>query len=333
MLKWALVVIANAVLAAILIFYLFWYRSDLSIDYVDQKYGSPESEFLTLQKGARLHFRDEGNQNGLPLVLVHGSNASLHTFEPWVTQLAEEYRLITLDLPGHGLTGATPDRDYSMEAFVRALDQLVEHLDIQRFVLGGNSMGGHVTWRYAMEYPEKVIAMLLIDASGYFGEEASLVVETEKGEEGEENESVLVFNLLQQPWFRVIVPYLDPWYLTKQGVKSAYNNSEVVDEKLIYRYYELALRKGTRQATVDRFASFDPASQVKMPDRLMQPTLVIWGREDALIDVAVAWQFKAAIPQAEVIVYDQVGHVPMEEIPEKSAMDVRAFLRSLGNRH
>ncbi|MGV0033428.1 MAG: alpha/beta fold hydrolase [Candidatus Azotimanducaceae bacterium WSBS_2022_MAG_OTU7] len=65
-----------------------------------------------------MHYRDEGNASGYPLVLVHGSNASLHTWEPWVSLLGDDYRIISLDLPGHGLTGGVPDGDYSSAAQV-----------------------------------------------------------------------------------------------------------------------------------------------------------------------------------------------------------------------
>lgn len=326
MMKWLLAVFLSLVLAAALVFYFFFYHSGLSADYVDAKYSSPESRFFVLQSGARLHYRDEGRQKGLPLVLLHGSSASLHTFEPWVASLGDEYRIITLDLPGHGLTGAVPDADYSMEAFIRSLDQLMVHLGVERFVLGGNSMGGALTWRYTREYPHKVMAMLLINASGYFGG-------TAREPEDEEEESVAAFSLLRQPWFRAIASHLDTWHLTRQGVQAAYNYSDVADDDLIRRYYELSLREGTRQATVQRFAGFDPTNQMQVPVNFMQPTLIMWGREDSLIDVSVARQFKGAIPHAEVVVYDGVGHVPMEEIPGRSAGDIREFLMSLDNRH
>lgn len=327
MFKWFLLIVTQLFIVALLIFGIYIYQGDLPADQVDAEYSSPASEFLMLENGTRLHFRDEGNPAGLPVVLVHGSSASLHTFEPWVALLGDEYRMITLDLPGHGLTGATPDADYSTEAFIRALQQLVAHLEVSRFVLGGNSMGGGLAWRYAAAYPEQVAALLLIAASGYFGEEAA----AGQAEE-EEEESVLVFFLLQQPWFRALVPHLNTRFLTEQGVRTAYNHSEVVTEELVERYYKLSLRAGTRRATIARFAAYDPTQQVEVPQDLMQPTLLMWGREDALLDVAMAAQFKAAIPHARVVIYDDIGHIPMEEVPARSAADVRDFLGSLGGK-
>ena len=147
-------------------FGVLMYKGDLPSEVVDAKYSNEQSRFLDIASGARIHFRDEGNPSGRALVLIHGSNASLHTWEPWVQRLGDEFRIITLDLPGHGLTGRVPGDDYSSTAFVETINAVVEHLGVNTFALGGNSMGGGATWRYTLAYPEKVSAMILIDASG-----------------------------------------------------------------------------------------------------------------------------------------------------------------------
>jgi len=278
-----------------------------------------------------VHYRDEGNKspgNSNPvIILVHGSNASLHTWEPWVEILGDDYRLITMDLPAHGLTGATPENRYDTAAYIKTVDGVARHLGIEQFVLGGNSMGGGVTWRYTLEYPEKVLAMLLIDSSGLpqFARERVVLDNS-----GKEREAPIFFTLMSKPWFRAIARFIDPYYLTEQGVRSAYNNSPVVTDALINRYYELAIREGSRDATLARFSGFR-GGQTEPVDtsRLGQPTLVMWGAEDALISVDVAHQFAAALPNSELVIYEAVGHIPMEEIPEQSAADVRAFLQRL----
>ncbi|MFN3238946.1 MAG: alpha/beta fold hydrolase, partial [Pseudomonadales bacterium] len=156
----------GALLVVIIGIAAYLYKGEIPADVVDAKYSSPASQFLTMANGARVHFRDEGNPNGEIIVLVHGSNASLHTWEPWVAELGDDYRIVTMDLPGHGLTGGVPDHDYSSAAQLATVAAVTQHLGLQQFVLGGNSMGGGVTWRYTLEYPEQVSAMLLIDASG-----------------------------------------------------------------------------------------------------------------------------------------------------------------------
>ncbi|MFT4631736.1 MAG: pimeloyl-ACP methyl ester carboxylesterase [Candidatus Azotimanducaceae bacterium] len=312
--------------ALVLIGAALLYKGDMPAEIIDAKYASDASQFLNIASGARVHFRDEGNPGGQPVVLIHGSNASLHTWEAWRERLGDDFRIITLDLPGHGLTGRVPDDDYSPAGFTTAIDAVVNHIGVDSFVLGGNSMGGGATWRYALAHPEKVSAMILIDASGPPQWRREQIAESDP----DKNSRPIVFTLLGKPWFRALMRYVDPYLLTEQGVKAAHNNSPVVDQKLIDRYYELSIRDGTRDATLHRFASYDPnANETVDVSVLTQPTLIMWGVEDGLIPVSVADKFEAVLPNSRKILYKDVGHVPMEEIPARSADDVRTFLSRL----
>ncbi len=301
---------------------VFLFRSDLPAQEVDAKYSSPASQFLVTSSGARVHYRDEGNPDGLPVVLIHGAMASLHTWEPWVALLGDQFRLITLDLPGHGLTGVVPDGDYGAAAFSAAIAAVVDELGVQQFVLGGNSMGGGATWRFALANPHRVRAMILVDSV------PPPLWRTESASRSD-NDGPIFFKLMNQPWFRATARYLDPEPLVGQGLRSAYNNSPVVDQQLIDRYYELSLREGTRAAILERAARPRGFDQAPIDLRsLSMPTLIMWGAQDALIPVSVAAQFEAALPYSQSVIYDDLGHVPMEEDPQRSAADVRAFLQS-----
>lgn len=304
---------------------IFLYKGELPQEEVDAKYTSETSQFFTMENGARIHFRDEGNQADPAVVLVHGSNASLHTWEPWVKILGENYRIITMDLPAHGLTGAVPDNKYGAQAQLRTVDAVVGHLGIDKFTLGGNSMGGGVTWRYTLAHPEKVEAMLLIDSSGLpqFRQE----LETMANQlDQDQKEAPVFFSLMRKPWFRAIAKYLDPYWITKQGVNSAYNYSPMVTEELIQRYYELALRDGSRDATLSRFSTYNTTEAPVDSAKFTAPALIMWGREDSLIPVDVAELFDDALERSTMVIYDNVGHMPMEEIPNRSAKDVSTFL-------
>ena len=162
--KWISVVIVTIITLVI----SFQFKSDLPATEVDAKYSNAESEFLNMENGARVHYRDQGNLDGLAVILVHGGMSSLHTWEPWVKILGEQYRIITLDLPGFGLTGAVPNADsnaYGAAAFNRTISAVPNATGVERFVLGGNSMGGGATWRYALANPERVLAMILVDSA------------------------------------------------------------------------------------------------------------------------------------------------------------------------
>lgn len=189
-------------------------------------------------------------------------------------------------------------------------------------------MGGGVTWRYTLAHPEKVEAMLLIDSSG-LPQFRKAMEEEAADSEGEKKEAPVFFTLMAKPWFRTVAKYLDPYWLTKQGVESAYNHSPVVTDELIDRYYELALREGSREATLSRFSTPRGNDATVDPSQFKVPALIMWGKEDSLISVDVAYLFDQAIAQSTLVVYDDVGHIPMEEIPQRSAKDVLAFLSTV----
>ncbi len=129
-------------------------------------YGGENSMFADGAGEMRVHWRDQGCRECPAVILLHGSNASLHTFEPLIASLAGEYRVITYDQPGHGLTGPHPRDDYSAAGMFEALNAVAGAAGLDHFYLGGNSMGGWVAWRYALAYPERVDGLILIDAGG-----------------------------------------------------------------------------------------------------------------------------------------------------------------------
>lgn len=300
---------------------LILYQGDYPKDVIDARYTSPASQFLELREAGRIHYRDEGNRRAPAIVLLHGSNASLHTWEPWVARLGNDYRVISLDFPGHGLTGEVPTNDYSAEAYLKVVDAVAQHLKLDTFVLAGNSMGGGVAWRYALSNPGRLDGLVLIDSSVPTEWRANTEVN------GEDN-PVAVFGLLRNKWFRQIAQNLDPYYLAAQGVKAAYNNAETVNEALIMRYYDLNLRAGTRSATMARFSQLPDENKYDL-SKIRTPTLIMWGIEDVLIPFARAQQLASVIPNASTAYYENVGHVPMEERPDESAEDLRMFLETL----
>ena len=313
------VFIVLLILASVLLF-----EGDIPAAEIDAKYSNAESKFLVMDNGARVHYRDQGKQDGVPLVLVHGAMASLHTWEPWAEILGERYRVITLDLPAHGLTGAVPNGEYGAAAFTQTINAVVNEIELDTFVLGGNSMGGGATWRYALEHPQRVSAMVLVDAVPPASWQGAL-------EESEVRQSgPMGFSLLRQGWFRAIAGALDPAPLIGQGLRAAYNDSPVVTEALVERYYELIMREGTRAAILGRTDSYGEA-ETETPDlsQLTQPTLVIWGAQDSVIPVSSAEIFEAALPNVRTVIFDDLGHIPMEEDPQRTAEEVISFIEAL----
>ena len=304
-----LIVLAIVVIAVSVV------RFDKTKDELVAKYAGAPSQFITLESGAVAHVRDQGNREGPALVLIHGSNASLHTWEPWVALLGAKYRIVTMDMPGHGLTGAVPGDDYSRSGMVAFTHEVVGKLGLTHYAIGGNSMGGGVAAQYAEDYPAEVNALILVDAAGL----------PRKMQPGEK--IPLGFRLARTPILNKIMLYVSPRSIIAEGVHKVFVDQSKVTEEMIDRYYDLNLYDGNRRATVIRFRL--PMSNEAVSEKLGQiraPTLILWGDKDGLIPVANASEFQKRISGAKVVIYPDVGHVPMEEVPEKSAADVDAFL-------
>jgi pimeloyl-ACP methyl ester carboxylesterase len=306
--KWSAYVARAAVGALVLVVGLvIWqWKSDLPLDELKARWGSGASRFLDVD-GMSVHYRDEGA--GPPIVLVHGMGASLHTWDAWTAGLSGTHRVVRLDLPGFGLTGPEPNGDYRIDASVDTLDHFTKRLGLDHFALAGNSLGGQIAWRFALRHPAAVDALVLVDAGGY----------------PRTTPPLLVFRLGRMPVARSLMSHLDPHMLVEATLKKTYGDPSRVTPDLVERYYELALRPGNR-------AAFGARSALPFEDRTAQlgelamPTLILWGAKDALIPVANAHRFAADIHGAKLRIYDDLGHVPMEEDGERTVADVRDFI-------
>ena len=293
-------------------------KSELSYPELEAKYATPASRFADLPGGVHVHYRDQGPPTAQhTLVLVHGFAASLQAWEPWVARLAPSYRVISLDLPGHGLTAAPAGYRASTEGDVALIDALTQRLGARRFVLAGNSMGGGIAWAYALKHPERLEGLVLVDAAGWPHPQA-------KG-----GPPVFVFKLLGNPLGRAILARIDPTPMARKGLQQAYVDPALVTPDLIARYVDFTRAPGHREILLNQNSG--PHTPVT-PDTfkaIRTPTLVMVGAVDAVIPPDDSRGLAGAIPGARLIVYPGVGHVPMEQIPDKSAADLKAFVEGL----
>ncbi len=309
--KWAAITFAVLIAGGAVL----GYTPDTDPAAMKARYATPPSRFIDLGDGTKVHIRDQGKADAPPLVLIHGSNASLHTWEPWVRLLGDQYRIITLDLPGHGLTGASP-RGYTQAAYVDVVDAVMAKLGVTRAVIGGNSMGGGVSWAYALKHPAKVDALILLDAGGAPREPSKSMP--------------IGFRVAQTPGLRNVMAYVTPRSMVASSLQSSVSVKSVASEAAVTRYWELLRYPGNRTATIARFADYGTApTPVAALSAIKAPTLILWGEEDGVISVKSAYWFAKEIPGSKLIVYTGIGHLPMEEAPERSAADVRTWLAGL----
>jgi pimeloyl-ACP methyl ester carboxylesterase len=276
------------------------------------KYARPPSQFVTFADGARIHFRDQGSKSASSLILIHGSNASLLTWEPWVSRLSDAFRVVTIDMPGHGLTGAVPSGDYSEQAMTNIVARLADGLGLTYFAIGGNSMGGGVAARFAEEYPWRVSQLILVDAVG---------MPVRAGEH-----IPLAFRLARVPALDLSLLYVTPRFFVVEGLDDAIVRKAIIDDRMIDSYWDFARMQGTREVTLHRFRAPQDDFVARNAGRILVPTLILWGEEDRLVPVEAGRRYARAIRGSKLIIYPATGHLPQEEVPDKSAADVRDFL-------
>jgi pimeloyl-ACP methyl ester carboxylesterase len=289
-------------------------RADIPYDTLETIYSVPDTQFMTLDDGLKIHYTDTGPRDRSTIVLVHGFSASLHTWQAWKTDLEQDYRIISLDLPGHGLSRADAPEAVSIQRFTEVVHEVTQDLGVTRFTLAGNSMGGNTTWSYALAYPETLEGIILVAASGW-----------PDTEDGGDNQP-LIFSLLSNPIARAILKDLDMTSLTRSGLEGSYSDQSFVTDELVERYVALSRAPGHRAALLAIMAGERVAATAEAVSAISVPTLVMWGREDNIVPVSGAQKFADAIPGAQLIIYDNIGHLPQEEHAEQSIQDVRAFM-------
>ena len=298
------VVLVFVVLAAV-------WAPDRPVAELARRWAQAPSRFVPLE-GMQVHVRDEGpRSDSIPLVLLHGTSASLQTWDGWARALRDGHRVIRMDLPGFGLTGPSANNDYSIEAYVRFTLHLLDTLGVRRFSIAGNSLGGEIAWHVAAAAPERVSQLVLVDAAGYPSSSTSVPIG---------------FRMARTPWLSWMMTRILPRAVVRSSVRNVYGDPARVTDSLVDRYYDLTLRTGNRASLPLRFAQSRPGADTLHLRNLRLPTLVLWGDRDRLIPPENAARFGRDISGSRVIVYRGLGHVPQEEDPARTAADVRAFL-------
>lgn len=301
----ALIVVVGAVLVA-----MSW-APDRPVAELSPRWAKAPSVFLDVQ-GMQVHLRDEGpRDDATPIVLLHGTSASLHTWEGWVASLKGQRRVISMDLPGFGLTGPMVDGDYRMERYVQFLVALLDQLGIQRVVLAGNSFGGRVAWETAAAHPDRVGQLILVDAAGYPTPSVSVPIG---------------FRIAQIPVLSTLMEVTLPRNMVESSVRNVYGHPEKVTPELIDRYYDLTLRAGNRAALVERFRQAPSGDGAGRIQTLRVPTLILWGARDRLIPPESGERFHRDIAGSRLVVFPELGHVPHEEDAASTVAVVRQFL-------
>ena len=285
---------------------------DRPLNELSARWATAPSTFIDID-GMQVHLRDQGPRNErTPIVLIHGTSASLHTWDGWTAVLAEQRRVIRFDLPAFGLTGPAPDSNYSAARYADFTLKVMDALGVERAVLAGNSLGGHIAMETALQAPSRVSGLVLVDAGGYPFEAQSMPIG---------------FRIAQIPAFAPLMNRLLPRSMIVSSVESVYGDPSRITPELIDRYYELTLREGNRAALVERFRQMSARDDAReRAKNIAVPTLIIWGGRDRLIPPQVGEQMHEDIGGSELARFAELGHVPHEEDPAATVAVPLAFI-------
>jgi pimeloyl-ACP methyl ester carboxylesterase len=299
-----------ALLALIVVVAAAWlWTPDLKRADLEARYSRGAGDFIEIA-GLRLHMQDKGPRDAPVVILLHGFGGSLQTWDDWTRLFEPTLRIISLDLPGAGLTGADPSGDYTDARGMVVLLALMDTLDIKRASLVGHSMGGRLAWQFAAAHPDRVSKLVLVSPDGFASPGF------EYGKAPEVGVSLKAMK------------YVLPKSLLKMSLAPAYANPAVMTPELVTRYYEMMVAPGVRPAMIARLEQSVLQDPVPILARITAPTLLVWGDRDAMIPIANADDYLKAIQGAQLQAFPGVGHLPQEEAAEPSGKAILTFLQS-----
>ena len=304
----ALKIIALALISLILLAALYLWTPDKSKAELEKIYGSPKNAYVSAL-GVNLHYQDTGpSKNAIPILFLHGFGASLQTWDTWAQALSEDCRVISVDLPGFGLTGEDPSGIYTDQRSVEVLEAFLKELKIPKVVLVGNSMGGKFAWQFAARYPNQVAKLVLISPDGY----ASPGIEYGKKPD--------------VPAIADLYRYFFSKTFLAMNLKPAYADPNTLNDALVNRYYDLMLAPGVRGAILARMQQTVLQDPVPSLESIQVPTLLIWGEKDAFIPISNSNDYLKVMPNAKRVSLPNIGHLPQEEQPSIGLQVLKEFL-------
>jgi pimeloyl-ACP methyl ester carboxylesterase len=258
------------------------------------------------------------SKNAESIILVHGFSANKDNWILFTKALDKKYHVIAVDLAGHGDSEKLLTTDYGLIKQAERLDAFLSGLGIESFHIAGNSMGGAISAIYSLEHPNKVKSLTLIDAAGIDGDTKSeyyKVLAEGKNPLIATDESSFEYRMN----FTMSKPPFLPWPLRPAFLRQTLAREDI--NKKVF---------SDMVATKERLKIVDFGQKIKSVMAEHQvPTMIMWGKEDRVLDVSAAAAFKQLIPQASVHIFPEIGHLPMVEIPDESAEVYQKFLSTI----
>ncbi|WP_020526981.1 alpha/beta fold hydrolase [Flexithrix dorotheae] len=285
------------------------FYKDIEVGEIKAKFADHSSKFTIINQ-QEIHYKDQGD--GDVILMIHGSPGSLFIWNKWAEILSKNYRIIRMDLPAFGITGPNRENDYSLNYYINFVKSFVDKLELKKFHLIGNSLGGQITYEFTDKFPGLVEKMVLISPTSF-----NHVYETSM---------FPAMKIIQSLVPKSGLNFITPKSWIRQSLKQIYSDQKLITPSMVDLNHSLLLREGNRKALLGNIIEQSTNKENKVSE-ITTPTLLLWGEKDKIIPVVNASNFKSMITNVRLITYKDVGHFPFDEVPEQSAKDVEEFLK------
>ena len=255
----------------------------------------------------RFSYLDGGT--GEIILMIHGFGANKDSWNRFARYLTDSFRVIAIDLPGHGDSTSDDEWKYDFESQVSRLSTFIDRIGIDRFHIIGNSMGGVIAINYTHQNPERTITLGLMNSGGVLSPTKSEYMHLlEKGinpllvNSRDEFDNMLAFVMAKPPYI--------PWFV-KDAVYEQYMKRQSINEKIF--------RDISTQETI----------KTSLLSKVDIPVFIIWGKQDRVLDVSSVAKLEKSFPRSYSVILEDAGHAPMVEKPKTSAAHYTKFLKKL----
>jgi len=285
------------------------------VELLRRKYGSPPTQFIALRNGVNLNVRDEGDPQSRAIIFLHGHTEDLHTWNNMAKKLSEKFRVIRFDLRRHGLTGPAPDNEYKLESYVSDLSMLIQHLELDNFVLIGHSMGGRISLKYSIENPEKVNGIVLLSASGAPREEKT--------------SPPMALRMMKNPLGRALIRRVWSRKMAKDSLMDMVFDGSLITEEEVDRMWDFSRYPGSMNAMFKEFSETWKDFKSTEINAFLKNTLLIWGEEDTICPMGMGEWYASQLPNSKLVRLQNIGHNPQLECPNKCLEEIATWLKTL----
>lgn len=290
----------------LLAYHVFRENHFISKEEAISTFAYPNSKFIDW-KGKKIHIIERGS--GTTVFLVHGLGAGLHEFEELSIKLSKEYKVVSFDLPGFGLSDIPEDRQPDFqEIYSDFMNFIIEKYADDSCYIVGNSMGGLITWNTVLNNPIKIKKMVLLGSAGYEMEKIA-----------KENAA-----WVNTPIVKFLLAKGAPRYIAEDNVKMCFFYDDAINENYFDRKYGMMNKEGNLDF-LKKFATYKKFTDTALIKTIECPTLIIWGDKDEIVPYNHAARFDRDLPNSKLITYKNCGHVPMIEEVDKCAEDILSF--------